>query len=561
MSYLGAVNASMLPTDPAMSPAPVMSVVPEAPPPPPPPPVQSMPEPVPTQPDGANFTANTQMSSAPLPPAPEPNMSVAAGPPPPPPPAGPSAGPTSADIPQAKEHPFPLVAAGGSGVIPAHEVDMRGPSLRGAQGWYNQSVAGTIGAVADNSMDAADREYDLALDQERQAKVREAAAVQAQAEREDELEQARHDFTQSSKALGQFAFKPDGGFWESRTTGQKIAGMFSFALNGFMAGGGRPVPDLIGQGIDRSIRAQEQTYNALKDTANAKQNAFSMAVQKYGSPDAARHMVHAAALEGLQAQAAQMAAMNRGTEVGNRANMAFADLEQQKMNQIAQGVRFIQPQSTGRRWVDPRTGLIYSEAEAKAMHKEMRGEEFKREEIGLNTAGDVIKEGVKAGATSGKQASDEASKISAQLQSAGVPAARHSLETSLALFNKSKGGVAEAALRGSLPPLLASKMLSEDANAREQAFELARADLIHALTGAGMSEKERDNYYNMMGAASSPEARIRTLNMGLEKLKAIEKNAKAGASPEVQARFDRQREEAEGAPPVAPKGATGGWQE
>jgi hypothetical protein len=29
----------------------------------------------------------------------------------------------------------------------------------------------------------------------------------------------------------------------------------------------------------------------------------------------------------------------------------------------------------------------------------------------------------------------------------------------------------------------------------------------------------------------------------------------------VQARFDRQREEAEGAPPVAPKGATGGWQE
>jgi hypothetical protein len=311
---------------------------------------------------------------------------------------GPTAGPTPADAgPQAPEHPFPLTGVGGAGVIPAHEQDLRGPSLKGAQGNYNDAVAGAIDAGTMAHGMGAGREYALALEQERAAHEREMAAEQAMAERQEEMAQKEQDFSTSAKALGQFAFKPDGGFWESRTTGQKIAGMFSLALNGFMAGVGRPVPDIIGQRIEQSIRAQENAYHALKDTANAQQNAFGLAMQKYGNEDAARAHVRVAAIEGLQAQAAQVMALNKGTEIGAKAAAAYADLEGQKMQQIQMGIRFLPAQATGRRFVDQNTGLVYTEQEAKALAGKWYDQGFKREEIGLNTAGDIMKEGAKAG--------------------------------------------------------------------------------------------------------------------------------------------------------------------
>jgi len=97
----------------------------------------------------------------------------------------------------------------------------------------------------------------------------------------------------------------------------------------------------------------------------------------------------------------------------------MAALQNDKMNQIAQGVRFILPTATARMWLDPKTGLRYTEAEAKGLAKELRGYDQDREKIGLNTAGDIMKENAKADAKS----ADEAKTISAQLQQAGVPQA------------------------------------------------------------------------------------------------------------------------------------------
>ncbi len=312
--------------------------------------------------------------------------------------APPQVGPNA----QAPEHPFPLASAGGAGVIPAHEQDLRGPSLKGAQGNYNDAVAGAIDVGTAAHGMGAGREYALALEQERAAHERQMAAEQAMAERQEEMLQKEQDFAQSAKALGQFAFKPDGGFWESRTTGQKIAGMFSLALNGFMAGVGRPVPDLIGQRIEQSIKAQENAYHALKDTANAQQNAFGLAMQKWGNLDAARSHVRVAAIEGLQAQAAQVMALNKGTEIGARAAAAYADLEGQKMQQIQMGIRFLPAQAVGRRFVDQNTGIVYTEQEAKGLAKDWYASAAKRDEIGLNVAGDLMKEGAKAGAKAGE---------------------------------------------------------------------------------------------------------------------------------------------------------------
>jgi hypothetical protein len=309
----------------------------------------------------------------------------------------PAAAPQAGPVAQAPQHPFPLDAVGGPGVIPAHEVDLRGPSLRNAQGNVNAATEGAIEQVTQGHGQMAGREYALALEMERGARERQAAAEQAMAEQEEEMLQKQHDFAQSAKALGQFAFKPDGGFHASQTTGQKIAGVFNLALNGFMAGVGRPVPDLVLRGVEQSIRAQENAYNALKDTAHAQQNAFTQAMQKFGNANAARHMVRAAALEGLQAEAAQVMALNKGTDAGNRAAMAYADLETQKMQQIAQGIRWLPQQATGRRFVDQNTGLVYTEQEAKQLAGKWYEQAAAREMKGLDVAGNLMVEGEKAG--------------------------------------------------------------------------------------------------------------------------------------------------------------------
>lgn len=297
------------------------------------------------------------------------------------------------------DRPFPLQAIGGTGVIPAHEVDLRGPTLQAAQANALGATDAAVHANTANTQAVARDEYAMYLDQARQAQQRQAAMEAAQAERDEELQQRAQDFDQSVKALGKIAFSPDGGWWASRSTPQKISALVSIGLGGFLQGargGNNPGLDIISGHIEREVRAQDFAYHATLGQANAKQTAFSMAMQKYNNADAARAMTRAAALDGVQAQIAAQSALWKDADAANRANAAMAELEQQKMQQIAQGVRFILPQAVGRKFVDPRTGLVYSEQEAKAMADKLQGQEFKREEIGLNTAGDVIKEGVKA---------------------------------------------------------------------------------------------------------------------------------------------------------------------
>lgn len=485
---------------------------------------------------------------------PPPGMSAA--PPPPPPPPAPHA-PAGT--------PFPLVQVRGGGVanIAAKETELRGPQLRGAQEVRNEAMAGAVQAVNERNQQTAAADFALALEQERKAQIRQEAADYSAAERTEEMAQRQQDFDQSVKALSQHSVDP-GRFWANANAGQVIAALVSTVMAGYVSGKtGRPGNvglDAINGMIDRDIKAQEFSYNALRDTTSAKQTAFSMAMQKYNNVDAARSAARAAALDATQAQIAKSSALWKGADAQSRAQMALAALEDEKMQQIAQGVAYTPAQrvAVGGVWVD-RMGLSYNEAQAREVSKEMRGQEFEKDKIGMNVAGDVLKTGAAAEAKRSEKAGEESKFIAEKLQAAGVPQARHSLESAMALLNKSPGGVGEAFVRGALPGVAAQKVLGETENAREQAFALARADLIHALTGAGMSDTERQNYYDMMGSASTPEARIRTIKAGLAKLEAIEKNVKAGVTPAAQQEFDRRRQNAEGTPPAAPKGSKAGW--
>ena len=209
---------------------------------------------------------------------------------------------------------------------------------------------------------AADTEYQMAVSQERAARLREAAYQQSLAEQDEELQARQDDFDQTARQLSRLGQIDHGRFWASRSTGQKIAGALEVMLSGFTGG-----QSMIQKRIDDDIKAQEFAYMAGRDAVNAKQSAFSAAMQKYQNANAARLAARVASQDVVAAQLGQIAALNKGNETGNRALEALAQLSNDRMLMIQQGIISMPAQSGGRYWQDPNTGLIYNETEAKAL--------------------------------------------------------------------------------------------------------------------------------------------------------------------------------------------------
>lgn len=396
--YLAEVAASM--QGPMMSPAPIASVAPpamssaNAPPPAP----SALPSPNPAPPvdplAAASAPAGPPASIAA--PIDQPPPGIAA----PPPDVNATEPATAPGYREPNAGEFPLTQTQGGGVTPAHEVDLRGPSLKAAQQTQNQATDQAIVATATNSVDTAGQEFQRAQQQERDALMRQAENERATAELADEANRRQADFDQTSKQLASFAWKPDGGYWSNRSVPQKIMSMVGMAIAGFgtPVGGKNPAYDAIMMEIDREVKNQENQYRGLSDAVGAKQTAFSQAMNKYNNVNAARSMARASALDAIAAQSAQTAALWKGTDAANKAITMGALATADKTAQIQQGVRFVLPTSLGKLWVDRKTGLSYTEAQAHEVAKEFRTHEQEREKIGLQTTGDVIKEQAKASA-------------------------------------------------------------------------------------------------------------------------------------------------------------------
>lgn len=293
---------------------------------------------------------------------------------------------------------------GSGGIIPAREVEHRGPTLRAAQAQSNAMTEGAIDSIRERSQQMSAIEAEAAAGQVRQAYARQEGAELEAAARQSELQQRQQDFDASVKALSKASVDPNR-FWASRTTGQKIAAGISVFFGGFLqgaTGGANPGLEALNTQIDRDIKAQEFAYGATRDTASMKQTAFALAMQKYQNVDAARAMARAASLDAVQAQLAQVAAMWKGTEAGNKADIALAQLQKDKEQQIAQGIAFMPATQAPRMYLSPE-GIPMTEAEAKAFYNTEREREFGREKIGLETAGKVLEEGAKAQATQAQQ--------------------------------------------------------------------------------------------------------------------------------------------------------------
>jgi hypothetical protein len=454
----------------------------------------------------------------------------------------------------------------GGGVRPAGEADIRGPR-------QNQHLMQSFEAplaVADR-MDlrtsmAAQRESDEYAIQAENAMQREEAAQKVALQRQAQMERLSMDYEDSVQQLGQMKLD-DNRWWANKSTPDKI-GTAILAFVGGLAvfdpkGDGRNLAyEAIMREADRDIEAQKFDYMVKGEQAKGAHNAFAMAMDRFHNEDAAAGVARAAAIDYSLARLGKVQAEWKGVESQNAADELRAKLLSERERTIAAGIQFVPAKAVGggyrmvvRGQVIP--GIV-SEKDAQRIALEHGVKPAERTDEILTKGGvDVaIERGKLAG--KGAEKRDEGAKfIADKLLSAGVPQARQSLEHALTLMNENPGGTGEAVVRGALPDVAAQKVFGEKANAREQAFEIARADLIHALTGAGMGEAERQNYYRMMGAASTPEARKRTLQMGLSKLDELERNVKGGVSKEAQDTFDERRRSAtskDAAPPSAKQG-------
>ncbi len=345
-----------------------------------------------------------------LPPPPPPNMSPM--PPPAPPPmslASTPAPPLPPPRPQSAPGPAPFlrqVGGGGAVNVPAHETELRGPHLQAAQEARNSALGHAIEDVRARSQAQADNDLVTAKLQEQAAADREKAAQVAAAERAQEMAAHAADFQASVKALSQTSVDP-GRFWSNMSVGGKIAALASITLGGFTSqqnGGHNLGLEQFNTLVNNDIKAQETAYAINKDVVNAKQTAFSMAMQKYNNVDAARAMARAAALDTAQAQLAQQAALWKGTDAANRGTMAIAALEDEKAQQIAQGIAFAPARTVNvaPQFVDPRTGLRYSEQEAKGLVKTMDEHDFEERKQGTGIAGQLLVEGAKVDKSAAK---------------------------------------------------------------------------------------------------------------------------------------------------------------
>lgn len=483
-------------------------------------------------------------------------------------PPSPSSAPTEAPAPIMPGYiPFGLHRVSTPGTK-GGEVDRRAPTVRALEeNAYQQEaqvardVTQLRGAPYQQEAAAMREQYDRLRAQEDEAQ-RDAAL------RKEEVRQKQVEFDRFAADAAKAGKLDPGRLWASRSSGQKAMAMIGLIMGGFASGfrgGPNQALQILDSQIDRDIKAQEFGYYASRDRSAAAQTALGQAIQKFGTMDAAKAGIRAAQLDAMQAKLAEFSALHKDADVQARAAEVGGAIAERRLDAAAKNIAMVAPTAGSTVFVDD-AGVQYSNREAQAYQKERLGHNVtiggklaetqgQMEIERLRSVGKVAELERKVE----KQTAAETRAISAQLQQAGVPQARHSIESAMKLLNESEGGIGEAAVRGALGSAISEKVLSEKANAREQAFKVARADMIHALTGAGMSDTERASYYEMFGAATTPEARRRTLAAALTRLNDIEKNAMAGASPDAQEAFIAQRKGAAAGEPVAPKGASPGW--
>ncbi len=374
LGYLSALGAGLDAPDPFASGAQNAGITPPAPPPAPPAPPPAAqtiadasglgdllgkldprklgaPPTAPTMMDGRDSASTT---AAPL------NI-PGVSPPPPPPAAAPAGGPVASPmIPAAGPPPAPEASpddvqyqpVGGGGVTPAHEAYTRGPMQHEAlmSSFEPEGEAATRADLRNQIVSQlAQDEYDR---QAAEALHQQEAAQRIQAQRAAELQHLEMDYADQAQKLGQMKLDSNRS-WANKSTPEKIGSLLLVAIGGFSAlgnGGHNFAYDAALREIDQDVAAQKFDYDVALEQGKMAQSAYAMALQRYGSEDAALAQARAAGLVYASAKANALKAQYGGADSANAADELRAKLDAERLKTLANGFRFIPSQVTAPRY-------------------------------------------------------------------------------------------------------------------------------------------------------------------------------------------------------------------
>lgn len=454
------------------------------------------------------------------------------------------------------------VVTGGS---PAREINTRGPQQEALlQEQYMPPIMATE-SVRERSVQQAAAEQAMHEEHAKQALDRQAAFERQAARRAQEMQILQADYQNTITELSRF--KVDNNrVWNNTSTLDKIGALALVLLGGVGAGtSGNIVLQSIMGNIQEDVDKQKEAYQRGLDLAKGQQSAFSMAMQRYNSEDAAYNAALAAGQEAVAAKISGMNAQWKGTDAQNHADALVGQLASSAIRTRAEGLKYLQPTGGSTKYKmfvrgQERPGYA-TEAGAQAVFDKYQADPaVKGDEQLLGGAIQANLQSQKSLVERATKGDEGAKYISQQLQAAGIPQARTLAERALTSLNKSPGGFIDSTGRKILGQGGSEFILSDDANQREQDYHAFRNAAMKILFG-NVTAAEEARADKQFGSGSSPESRKRSIKAMLAAIEEQERNIIAGASQQSADTYSERRDNASTVVnrPMAPAGAKGGW--
>lgn len=306
------------------------------------------------------------MAPPPMAPPPPPPVGVQAPPPPPPPPA---AAPVQQPQPEAPPEPqvtpfnermaMPQLVSRG-GVRPAHEARTAPQSVLAAYDKAMESEQAAGESIASRNILGAEARADVYRDEAEEAQQRAAAVEAASAKRSEELEARKKDFDETSAELAKFKIDPNRR-WNEMSGGEKALNVFSILVGAVADGAtGRENRALaqFEKQMERDISAQKFAYETGMNRLDQQRNAYALALQKYGSEDAAANVARMSYLDAAKLKVEQAMETAQSDQAKNKLDAMYADLEGKRADLLAKTTTVVQAKAAEPMVRDPETGAV-----------------------------------------------------------------------------------------------------------------------------------------------------------------------------------------------------------
>jgi hypothetical protein len=504
----------------------------------------------------AGAPGNVAPPPAPIvPEAPPPMAAIAPQPAAPPPPEQqPQVGVAAPELvpaPTPQLAPQPKLIAMQHAGTAAHEINTVGEKAQALTGdalmQRNQAVESGRAQQSqayNETINAAQKEYD------RQQGIQ-AGAQAAQANEQAELLQKRNSI---DAAVQQRTVTPITSYWADKSTAAKIGMTLSAALGSFGAAfarngnGQNPALAALQSDIQSDLNTKEMRFRQQQGEANAKvdsaQAAFNNAAKQFGI-HGAREIENAASQQMIANQAKVLAAKTGLADMNTKADQVIGELYARADESKASALKLIQKTGPTTGYIDPNIGIEMNRKEALNWRQKdiesTKAQEGKLELQGVENEGKLAA----SRATTRVDATTKGTQyIATNLEKSGIPEARANLNTALSLSAAARGvgDSAPSRLIWNASPWLYGKTFSDEAAAREQAFQSLANVKIKNEAGGSVTQGEWDRQVKALYGGGTEKARQQAIESLNRILDAQEENTFAGAGPEATAAYKTNRE-------------------